>query len=126
MVRKNASTMNRSDLIRHLADKNPRIDSKTLERYVDLVFESIAEALAENRRVEIRGFGSFWTKERSERISRNPRSGESVFVAAKRVPAFRPGRQLRGELVRAGGDSVAAQKPTPVRARGGTRGGDAI
>ena len=66
MVRKNASTMNRSDLIRLLAEKNPRMDSKTLERYVDVVFEAISEALVENRRVEIRGFGSFWD-ERAKR-----------------------------------------------------------
>lgn len=110
--------MNRSDLVRLLAKHNTRLDEEILNRYVDVVFESIADALAEGRRVEIRGFGSFWTKERRERMSRNPRTGESVFVPQKRVPAFRAGRLLRERLVE------SATNPNPTESTESTESTD--
>ena len=100
--------MNRSELVERLSRRNTRLDEEVLARYVDVVFGEIADALAEGRRVEIRGFGSFWAKDRAERMSRNPRTGEAVHVPAKRVPAFRAGRLLRQRLVDSPGGGAEA------------------
>ncbi|MDA8000822.1 MAG: integration host factor subunit beta [Alphaproteobacteria bacterium] len=108
--------MNRSELVERLSRRNTRLDEEVLARYVDVVFGEIADALAEGRRVEIRGFGSFWAKDRAERMSRNPRTGEAVHVPAKRVPAFRAGRLLRQRLVDSPGGGGAEA--------GGEGGGD--
>ena len=62
------------------------------------MFDEIAERLAEGGRVELRGFGSFSTREREARTGRNPRTGKAVDVAAKRVPFFKPGKQVRNLL----------------------------
>ena len=113
--------MNRSDLVRRLVQQNPQLDAEILARYVDLVFHGIADTLAEGGRVEIRGFGSFRVKDRDKRVSRNPRTGEPVFVPAKRVPSFRPGRLLRERLAAAlegppgepGGPGEPPEEPKP-------------
>lgn len=68
------------------------------ERVVDTVFEEIIAALARGDRVELRGFGAFSVKERDARQGRNPRTGEAVAVAAKRVPFFKTGKLLRDRL----------------------------
>ena len=58
-------------------------------------FDSITEALISNDKVELRGFGSFKVKRREERMGRNPKTGEAVKVHSKRVPYFKPGKDLR-------------------------------
>jgi integration host factor subunit beta len=70
---------------------------KVLKR-TSTVFENITSALEEGDRVELRGFGTFSIKERGSRVGRNPRSGELVNVAAKRLPYFKTGKQLREKL----------------------------
>lgn len=65
------------------------------ERVVDVVLDNIAEALVAGDRVEIRGFGSFQSKAYQGYTGRNPRTGEAVEVAPKRLPVFRPGKELR-------------------------------
>ncbi len=65
---------------------------------VDIFFEEITQRLAEGGRVELRGFGTFSTREREARTGRNPRTGESVDVPAKRVPYFKPGKEMRERL----------------------------
>lgn len=65
---------------------------------MDIFFEEIAQRLAEGGRVELRGFGTFSTRERDARTGRNPRTGETVDVPAKRVPYFKPGKEMRERL----------------------------
>lgn len=90
--------MTKSELIARMAEKNPHLLQKDVERIVATVFEEIAAALAEGRRVELRGFGAFSVKKREARRGRNPRTGETVDVEAKYVPFFKTGKQLRERL----------------------------
>ncbi|MXO86072.1 integration host factor subunit beta [Altererythrobacter aurantiacus] len=87
--------MIRSELLQKLGEGNPELRSEEIEQVVDLFFEEIARQLAEGGRVELRGFGTFSTREREARQGRNPRTGETVEVDAKRVPFFKPGKEMR-------------------------------
>ena len=90
--------MIRSELIQKLADENPHLYQRDVERIVNTVFEEIIEAMAKGNRVELRGFGAFSVKERDARVGRNPRTGEAVQVEAKAVPFFKTGKLLRDRL----------------------------
>ena len=90
--------MIRSELIQIIAEENPHLFQRDVERIVHTVFEEITEALARGERVELRGFGAFSVKQRDPRIGRNPRTGESVQVEAKAVPFFKTGKLLRDRL----------------------------
>ena len=90
--------MIRSELIQKIADANPHLTQRHVERIVSTVFEEIIEALAKGDRVELRGFGAFSVKEREARTGRNPRTGETVEVDDKRVPFFKTGKLLRDRL----------------------------
>ncbi len=90
--------MIRSELVASVAAGNPHLTARDLERIVGVVFETIVVALAEGRRVELRGFGAFSTRARDARTGRNPRTGTAVQVDAKRVPYFKPGKDLRERL----------------------------
>lgn len=92
--------MIRSELVTAVTDMNPHLSQKDVERVVSTIFDSIAGALAEGRRVELRGFGAFSTRARDPRVGRNPRTGAKVDVGAKRVPYFKPGKDLRERLNR--------------------------
>ncbi|MEB3416455.1 integration host factor subunit beta [Alteriqipengyuania sp. WL0013] len=92
--------MIRSELIQALADDNPDLRHEEVEQVVELFFDEISARLAEGGRVELRGFGAFSTREREARKGRNPRTGEEVDVAAKRVPFFKPGKDMRERLNR--------------------------
>ncbi len=87
--------MTKSELIAYLAEQNPHLYQRDVERIVTTIFDEIAAALARGDRVELRGFGAFSVKHRESRTGRNPRTGEAVQVAAKRVPYFKTGKQLR-------------------------------
>jgi integration host factor subunit beta len=65
---------------------------------VNAFFDSMTEQLAQGGRVELRGFGAFSTRKRDARVGRNPRTGEAVDVDAKRVPYFKPGKEMRERL----------------------------
>src|SRR5215475_4952105 len=69
-----------------------------VEAVVDSVLATIAETLQANERVDLRGFGSFVVKEKKARQGRNPRTGESIMIAAKRDAGFKPGRDLIGKI----------------------------
>ena len=71
---------------------------RDVEKLVDTVFDEISGALAKGDRVELRGFGAFSVKSRDARIGRNPRTGETVKVDAKRLPFFKTGKGLRERL----------------------------
>ncbi len=90
--------MTKSELITYLAEENPHLYQRDVERIVTTIFEEIASALSRGDRVELRGFGAFSVKQRDARIGRNPRTGEAVQVDAKRVPYFKTGKQLRDNL----------------------------
>jgi integration host factor subunit beta len=87
--------MTKSELILRLAELNPHLYQRDIERIVSTVFDEISSALARGDRVELRGFGAFSVKERAARIGRNPRTGASVQVAEKHIPFFKSGKQLR-------------------------------
>jgi len=90
--------MIRSELLQKMAQDNPDLRAQEIEQVVDIFFEEIAQRLAEGGRVELRGFGAFSTREREARTGRNPRTGEAVDVPAKRVPYFKPGKEMRNAL----------------------------
>lgn len=104
--------MNKSDLIEWVVDKGgqPR---KQAEQVVHVIFESMTKALAGGKRIEIRGFGSFVSKEYRARTGRNPRTGESIPVPAKRLPFFKVGKELR-ERVDKHNRSAKAETPESV------------
>ncbi len=90
--------MIRSELLSVLAKENPDLRAEDVEQVVDIFFDEISHRLAEGGRVELRGFGAFSTRARAARQGRNPRTGETVKVEAKRVPYFRPGKEMRRVL----------------------------
>jgi integration host factor subunit beta len=91
-------TMTKSELILRLAEANPHLFHRDVERIVTAIFDEVTEALARGDRVELRGFGAFSVKQRSARTGRNPRTGESVSVVDKTIPFFKTGKQLRERL----------------------------
>lgn len=90
--------MTKSELILKLAETNPHLYQRDVERIVSTVFDEITGALARGDRVELRGFGAFSVKRRMARTGRNPRTGEAVQVSEKAVPFFKTGKELREKL----------------------------
>lgn len=90
--------MIRSELLQALHKDNPELRAEEIEQVVDIFFDEIGQRLAEGGRVELRGFGAFSTRDREARTGRNPRTGEAVEVAAKRVPYFKAGKEIRKRL----------------------------
>ncbi len=90
--------MIKSELITRLALANPHLYQRDIERIVNTVFDEISDALQRGDRVELRGFGAFSVKSRPARQGRNPRTGQAVSIAAKRVPFFKTGKELRERL----------------------------
>jgi integration host factor subunit beta len=90
--------MTKSELIQRLAELNPHLYQRDVERIVTAIFDEIAAALSRGDRVELRGFGAFSVKRREARVGRNPRTGASVQVAEKHIPFFKTGKQLRERL----------------------------
>ena len=90
--------MTKSELVQRLAERNPHLFQRDVQRIVSKIFDEISAALARGDRVELRGFGIFSVKGREARTGRNPRTGESVDVAGKFVPLFKAGKELRERL----------------------------
>jgi integration host factor subunit beta len=88
----------RSELVQKLCEDHPDLTAKEIERVVSAFFDSIIDQLQAGGRVELRGFGAFSTREREARKGRNPRTGAAVDVNAKRVPYFKPGKEMRERL----------------------------
>ena len=87
--------MTKSELVEKLVEVNTSLSRKESEIVVNLIFDSMSEALKNGEKVEIRGFGSFTIREREAREARNPKSGEVVKIPAKRTPFFKTGKELR-------------------------------
>jgi integration host factor subunit beta len=90
--------MTKSELIAILAEANPHLYQRDVERIVSTIFDEIGAALAKGDRVELRGFGAFSVKQRDARVGRNPRTGDAVKVDSKFIPFFKTGKQLREKL----------------------------
>ena len=90
--------MIKSELIQKIADDNPHLYQRDVERIVNTIFDEITGAMAQGDRVELRGFGAFSVKKRDARVGRNPRTGASVNVEEKHVPFFKTGKLLRDRL----------------------------
>ena len=90
--------MIRSELIQKIAEDNPHLYQRDVERIVSTIFEEIIDAMSRGDRVELRGFGAFSVKHRPGRTGRNPRTGASGEVEDKHVPFFKPGKMLRDRL----------------------------
>jgi integration host factor subunit beta len=90
--------MTKSELIQRIAEQNPHLYLRDVERIVATIFDEISSALASGNRVELRGFGAFSVRHRDARTGRNPRTGEAVNVDAKHVPFFKCGKELRERL----------------------------
>ncbi|MEI6270112.1 MAG: integration host factor subunit beta [Methylococcaceae bacterium] len=90
--------MTKSELIEALAGKQPHLALKDVELAVKCIIEKMNQALSSGKRIEIRGFGSFSLHKRPPRMGRNPKTGESVALAEKHVPHFKPGKELRDRV----------------------------
>ncbi|MCX7327702.1 MAG: integration host factor subunit beta [Hyphomicrobiales bacterium] len=90
--------MIKSELVQRIADRNPHLYQRDVENIVNAILDEIVGALANGNRVELRGFGAFAVKKREGRVGRNPRTGASVTVDQKVVPAFKTGKELRLKL----------------------------
>lgn len=91
--------MIRSELVQLLVSANSGLSVREVDRIVTIFFDTITDHLADDGRVELRGFGAFSTRARSERVGRNPRTGVKVKIDAKRVPHFKPGKEIRARLL---------------------------
>jgi len=90
--------MTKSELIEAVAAKVTNFSRRDVEVIVDTLFDSMAQSLSRGDKVEIRGFGSFKIKERDGRQGRNPKSGENIFIDAKKVPFFKAGKEIRERI----------------------------
>jgi len=99
--------MTKSELIEAISRSQKHLPAKDVELAIKHILELMSEALASGERIEIRGFGSFSLHYRPPRMGRNPKTGDSVALAGKHVPHFKPGKDLR--------ERVNASRGTPVR-----------
>src|SRR5256714_15139709 len=110
--------MTKADLVNDVANA-AELTKKDAERLVEIVFESIIDSLNQGEKIELRGFGSFRVRERGARRGRNPKTGDPVNIPAKRVPYFKPGKELK-ELI----NEEHAPAPNASTETSGTSGGD--
>jgi integration host factor subunit beta len=111
-------TMTKAELVEDVA-RAAELTKKDAERLVEIVFESIIDTLNQGEKIELRGFGSFRVRERGARRGRNPKTGDPVDIPAKRVPYFKPGKELK-ELINEdengageGAEARTAEPPDP-------------
>ena len=90
--------MIKSELVLKLAEQNPHLYQRDIEKVVNAILDTISDALAQGGRVELRGFGTFAVKKRGARTGRNPRTGKAVPVSEKFVPVFKTGKEMRQRL----------------------------
>lgn len=90
--------MIKSELVQKIADSNPHLYYKDVEKIVNTILDEIVGTLAKNKRVELRGFGAFSVKHRPARVARNPRTGAKVPVDEKYIPFFKTGKDLHRRL----------------------------
>ena len=106
--------MTKADLIEEVS-RVVEMTRKESEIIVETIFDSIVKSLRNGDKIEIRGFGSFRTRQRQARIGRNPKSGERVEVPAKRIPFFKPSKELR-DIVNGSTAPAGSGVPAPAAA----------
>jgi len=105
------SSITRSELIELLALKFPQLLPKDVELVVKTLLDSMTNALVQGKRIELRGVGSFVLHHRPSRVGRNPKSGAQVMIPEKKIPHFKPGKELRERVDY--NASVSTVPPTP-------------
>ena len=90
--------MIKSELVLKIAEQNPHLYQRDVENIINSILDGITSALANGKRVELRGFGAFSTKKREPRAGRNPRTGEQVDIAGKIVPSFKQSKEMKARL----------------------------
>ena len=109
--------MTRAELVEHVT-KISDLSKKHAEIVVNTIFDSIIDALKNDEKIELRGFGSFRIRRRHSRVGRNPKTGARVEVPAKKIPYFKPGKELK-ELINSDGvtpampNTAGSSEPTP-------------
>jgi len=107
--------MTKAELVEEVA-RAAELNKRDAEVIVETVFDSIIGALHKGEKVELRGFGSFRTRERGPRRGRNPKTGEPVDVPAKRVPYFKPGKELKEYFTESPAPAAASPEAQPAPA----------
>ena len=100
--------MTKAELVEEVA-RAVQLTKKQAEIIVNVVFDSIVESLRSGEKIELRGFGSFRLRNRKSRLGRNPKTGERVEVPSKRIPYFKPGKELK-EMINVAGDGDDSAK----------------
>ena len=106
--------MTRAELVEHVT-KISELSKKHAEIIVNTVFDSIIEALKNDEKIELRGFGSFRIRKRHSRVGRNPKTGARVEVPAKKIPYFKPGKELKELINSDDGQPAPAAETAPVQ-----------
>ncbi len=102
-----AGVMTKAELVDEVA-RTVQVTKKQAETIVNIVFDSIVDSLRSGEKIELRGFGSFRLRSRKSRTGRNPKTGEKVDVPSKKIPYFKPGKELKEMINKQSGDSVTA------------------
>ena len=121
--------MTKSELIEVITAQQKQLSSKDVELAVKTMIEQMANTLAQGNRIEIRGFGSFSLHYRAPRIGRNPKTGETVGLAGKYVPHFKPGKELKDrvnsgllkEMALKEGSSIEVDETVPTQTADGVQ-----
>ena len=111
--------MTKADLIEEVS-RLSELTRKDSEVIVETIFDSVVRALRSGDKIEIRGFGSFRTRQRKPRVGRNPKTGDRVEVPAKKIPFFKPSKELKDMVnsARQGSAAAASLDPLPKGAPG--------
>ena len=106
-----AGVMTKAELVDEVA-RVVQLTKKQAETIVNIVFDSIVDSLRAGQKIELRGFGSFRLRSRKSRTGRNPKTGEKVEVPSKKIPYFKPGKELKELINKALADASAAETTT--------------
>ena len=103
-----AGVMTKAELVDEVA-RVVQLTKKQAETIVNIVFDSIVDSLRAGQKIELRGFGSFRLRSRKSRTGRNPKTGEKVEVPSKKIPYFKPGKELKELINKALAEAEAAE-----------------
>jgi integration host factor subunit beta len=112
-----AGVMTKAELVDEVA-RVVQLTKKQAETIVNIVFDSIVDSLRSGQKIELRGFGSFRLRSRKSRTGRNPKTGEKVDVPSKKIPYFKPGKELKELINKSMGDGSGADTDETERASG--------
>lgn len=104
--------MTKAELVDEVA-RTIQVTKKQAETIVNVVFDSIVDSLRNGEKIELRGFGSFRLRSRKSRTGRNPKTGEKVEVPSKKIPYFKPGKELKELINRVAGGAGQESDPAP-------------